>query len=170
MAFLESLDNGVTGLFGQWNLYSTGLVTLLIAIVGYRVVASREPDIHPMLLARQAIPSPVRNEGESPVYRCQAAPHGMPLNSGLNVKEPGASKWSQGKDGDLRDVWKKVIAGTEDGGKGKLLTVLGAHVIEHKLGRWCGGIASIINKTDRSRRRHPADQLDRTAYCGPGWY
>lgn len=149
MAFLESLDNGVTGLFGQWNLYSTGLVTLLIAVVSYRVVTSREPDIHPMLLARQAVPSPVRNEGESPVYRCQAAPHGMPLNSGLNVKEPGASKWLQGRDGDLRDVWKKVIAGSADGGKGKLLTVMGSHhVTEHKLGRWYSWLSSIFYQTD----------------------
>lgn len=132
MGVLDAAD----GLIGQWNLYSTGLVTLLIVIVSYRVVSSREPDVHPMLLARQAVPSPVRNEGESPVYRSQAAPHGIPLNSGLNVKDAGASKWSQGRDGDLRDVWRKVVRGTEDGSKGKLFTVLGSHnVTEHKLGK-----------------------------------
>ena len=132
MGLLDAAD----GLIGQWNLYSTGLVTLLLVVVSYRIVSSREPDVHPMLLARQAVASPVRNEGESPVYRSQAAPHGMPLNSGLNVKEPGAPKWSQGRDGDLRDVWRKVVQGGADGSKGKLLTVLGSHnVIEHKLGR-----------------------------------
>lgn len=132
---LETIDTGVTGLLGQWNGYSTGLVTLLVAIISYRIVSSREPDIHPMLLARQAYPSNVRNEGESAVYRSLSAPHGMPLNSGLNVKDPGASKWSRGRDGDLRDIWRKAATGGEDGAKGKLMTVLGSEkVIEHKMG------------------------------------
>lgn len=73
------------------------------------------------------------------MYRSHSAPHGMPLNTGLNVKDPGASKWSRGRDGDLRDVWRQVLSGTTEpgkpGGKGKLLTVLGEEkVIEHDLG------------------------------------
>ena len=135
MGLLESLDSGVTGLVGQWNGYSTGLVTLLVALITYRIMSSREPDVHPMLLARQAIAATVRNEGESAIYRCQAAPHGMPLNSGLNVKDAGVSKWSRGRDGDLRDIWRKAAAGAEDGARGRLLTVLGSeNVLEHKLG------------------------------------
>ncbi|KAF5007684.1 hypothetical protein FDECE_6020 [Fusarium decemcellulare] len=134
MGVFDSLDSGVTDLVGQWNVYSTGLVTLLFALVSYRVIATRDPDVHPMLLARQAVPSSVRNEGESPVYRSQAAPHGMPLNSGLNVKDPGASKWSRGRDGDLRDVWRKAAKGSDDGAKGRILTVLGSqNVVDHKL-------------------------------------
>ncbi|KAM5342484.1 hypothetical protein ACJ41O_013450 [Fusarium nematophilum] len=134
MGVFDSLDAGVTGLFGQWNVYSTGLVTVLLALVSYRVVSTRDPDVHPMLLARQAVPSSVRNEGESPIYRSQAAPHGMPLNSGLNVKDPGASKWSRGRDGDLRDVWRKAAQGGEGGATGRLLTVLGSqNVVDHKL-------------------------------------
>jgi len=137
MGLLESLDSGVTGLVGQWNAYSTGLVTLLVAVVTYRIMSAREPDVHPMLLARQTIPATVRNEGESAVYRSQAAPHGMPLNGGLNVKDPGASKWSRGRDGDLRDVWRRAASGGEDGAKGKILTVHGSEkVVEHKLGTW----------------------------------
>lgn len=63
----------------------------------------------------------------------------MSLNVGLNVKDPGASKWSRGRDGDLRDVWRQAIRGTTEEGKpsakGKILTVLGEEkVIEHKLG------------------------------------
>ncbi|KAF7543379.1 hypothetical protein G7046_g10011 [Stylonectria norvegica] len=134
MGLLETIDSGLTGLVGQWNLYSTGLVTLLLVIVSYRIIATREPDMHPMLLAKQALPSPVRQEGQSPVYRSQGAPYGMPLNSGLNVKDAGVSKWSRGRDGDLRDIWRKAAAGGEGGAKGKLLTVLGTHnIIEHKL-------------------------------------
>ncbi|KAF6819801.1 AMP-dependent synthetase ligase [Colletotrichum sojae] len=144
MGFFDNLmlqlDEGVSGLFGQWNTYTTGLVTLLVAIVTYRIVSSQDPDTHPMLLARQAQGSPVRQSGESPVYRSHSAPHGMPLNTGLNVKDPGASKWSRGRNGDLRDIWRKAANGpsAEDGnvsgGKGRLLTVLGSeNVIEHKL-------------------------------------
>lgn len=63
----------------------------------------------------------------------------MSLNVGLNVKDPGASKWSRGRDGDLRDIWRQAVKGTSEDGKpsvkGKLLTVLGEEkVIEHKLG------------------------------------
>lgn len=135
MGLLESLDSGITGLVGQWNLYSTALVTVLVAVVSYRMVTLREPDVHPMLLARQAVASPVRHEGESAVYRSQAAPHSMPLNSGLMVKDPGVSKWSRGRNGDLRDVWRKAAGGGEDGAPGKILTVLGSeNVVEHKLG------------------------------------
>ncbi|KAF7532717.1 hypothetical protein G7Z17_g13603 [Cylindrodendrum hubeiense] len=134
MGLIETIDESLSSLAGQWNPYSTGLLTLLFALVSYRVLTTREPDVHPMLLARQAVPSPVRNEGESPVYRSQAAPHGMPLNPGLNVKDAGASKWSRGRDGDLRDVWRKVVQGGDDGANGKLLTVLGKqNVVDHKL-------------------------------------
>lgn len=132
-------DQGVTGLFGQWNAWSSAFATLLVMILSYQVFARRDPDTHPLLLARQAQPSPVRQKGESPVYRSHSAPHGMPLNSGLNVKDPGASKWARGRDGDIRDVWRQAVNGAADEGKpvgtGKILTVLGAEkVIEHKLG------------------------------------
>jgi hypothetical protein len=64
----------------------------------------------------------------------------MPLNSGLNVKESGASRWAQGRDGDLRDIWRKAISGSSESngptGKGRILTVLGTEkIIEHNLGR-----------------------------------
>ncbi|OLN84923.1 Long chain acyl-CoA synthetase 7, peroxisomal 1 [Colletotrichum chlorophyti] len=134
------LDEGVSGLFGQWNTYTTAIVTFLVAIVSYRIFSSQDPDTHPMLLARQAQGSPVRQAGESPVYRSHSSPHGMPLNSGLNVKDPGASKWARGRDGDLRDIWRRAATGAseEDGkphsAKGRLLTVLGSeNVVEHKL-------------------------------------
>ncbi|KAH7166017.1 hypothetical protein EDB81DRAFT_270338 [Dactylonectria macrodidyma] len=134
MGLIDTIDEGLSSLAGQWNPYSTGLLTLLLALVSYRVLSTREPDVHPMLLARQAVPSPVRNDGESPIYRSQAAPHGMPLNAGLNVKDAGASKWARGRDGDLRDVWRKAVLGGDGGAKGRLLTVLGKQVVvDHKL-------------------------------------
>ncbi|PHH78095.1 hypothetical protein CDD80_7388 [Ophiocordyceps camponoti-rufipedis] len=134
MGLLDSIDNGLAGLMGQWNAYSTGLMTALVVVVGYHMVTSREPDVHPLLLVRQSVASTVRNEGESAVYRSQAAPHGMPLNTGLNVKDAGAARWSRGRDGDLRDIWRKAVAGGEKGVKGRIMTVLGAEkVVEHAL-------------------------------------
>ncbi|KAK3327873.1 hypothetical protein B0T19DRAFT_176168 [Cercophora scortea] len=136
---LLTVDQAISDLFGQWNVYTTAIVGLFVGLVAYQISTRRDPDTHPLLLARQAQASPVRHEGESAVYRSQAAPHGMPLNAGLNVKDPGASKWSRGRDGDLRDIWRQAIAGVQDdgpskGATGRILTVLGTeHVTEHAL-------------------------------------
>jgi hypothetical protein len=143
MGFLDTLllrlDESVTGLFGQWNLWTSVIVTVFAGFLTYQIAARQDPDIHPLLLARQSQRSPVRQPGESPVYRSQGAPHGMPLNAGLNVKDPGASKWSRGRDGDLRDIWRQAVAGVQEAGPtkgqtGRIMTVLGTDkVVEHHL-------------------------------------
>jgi acyl-CoA synthetase (AMP-forming)/AMP-acid ligase II len=136
---LLRLDESVTGLFGQWNLWTSAIFTVLAGFLTYQLTTRQDPDTHPFLLARQAQGSPVRQPGESPVYRSQGSPHGMPLNASLNVKDPGASKWSRGRDGDLRDIWRQAIAGVQEdgptkGATGRILTVLGTDkAIEHKL-------------------------------------
>ncbi|KAG5957715.1 hypothetical protein E4U57_001745 [Claviceps arundinis] len=134
MGLLETIDSSITGLFFQWNAYSTALATALVLIITYRITSATEPDIHPLLLARQSLPSAVRHEGESAIYRSQSAPHGMPLNAGLNIKDAGVPKFSRGRDGDLRDIWRKAATGGDAGATGRLLTVLGSeNVIEHKI-------------------------------------
>ncbi|KAG6309169.1 hypothetical protein E4U44_007329 [Claviceps purpurea] len=134
MGLLETIDSSITDLFSQWNAYSTALATALVLIITYRIMSATEPDIHPLLLARQSIPSAVRHEGESAIYRSQSAPHGMPLNAGLNIKDAGVPKFSRGRDGDLRDIWRKAATGGDTGATGRLLTVLGSeNVIEHKI-------------------------------------
>ncbi|KAG6119991.1 hypothetical protein E4U13_007056 [Claviceps humidiphila] len=134
MGLLETIDSSITGLFFQWNAYSTALATALVLIITYRITSATEPDIHPLLLARQSLPSAVRHEGESAIYRSQSAPHGMPLNAGLNIKDAGVPKFSRGRDGDLRDIWRKAATGGDAGATGRLLTVLGSeNVIEHKM-------------------------------------
>lgn len=62
------------------------------------------------------------------------------MKTGLNVKDPDAPKWTAGRDGDLRDVWRRAMAGPvgNDGkptGKpGKVVSVLGKEeVIEFSL-------------------------------------
>jgi hypothetical protein len=129
------LDETLTGVLGQWDIYTTSIFTVLIAFFIYQVATTRDPDTHPMLLARQAQASPVRQEGESAVFRSHSAPHGIPLNTGLGIKDPGDSKWSRGRDGDLRDVWRKYVAGVVDkegkptGEGGGILTVMGSEKI-----------------------------------------
>ncbi|KAK4137659.1 acetyl-CoA synthetase-like protein [Trichocladium antarcticum] len=132
---LVSFDDGVSGLFGQWNLWTSLIVTALAGFLAYHIATRQDPDTHPFLLARQSQAAPVRQPGESPLYRSQGAPHGMPLNPGLNVKDPGASKWARGRDGDLRDIWRQAVAGVQEdgptrGATGRVLTVLGAQNVE----------------------------------------
>lgn len=168
---LNQFDEGLSSLLGQWNGYSTAIATAFVLILTYAIMNRVEPDIHPMLLARQASGSAVRNEGESPVYRGNSAPHSMPLNGGLNVKDAGASKWAPGRDGDLRDVWRRTVSGPpeEDGpkGKGRIMTVLGSEsVIEHNLSMAVSSLVVRSHRTNEThyRRHHPANQPNRTAY------
>ncbi|KAH6850756.1 hypothetical protein B0I37DRAFT_372330 [Chaetomium sp. MPI-CAGE-AT-0009] len=137
---LLHLDESVTRLFGQWNLWTSAIFTVLAGFLTYQLATRQDPDTHPCLLARQAQGSAVRQPGESPVYRAQGSPHGMPLNASLNVKDPGASKWSRGRDGDLRDIWRQAVAGVQEdgptkGATGRIMTVLGTDkAVEHQLG------------------------------------
>lgn len=137
-----TLDETVTSVLGQWDIYTSTIAAVLIGLFAYQIFTSRDPDAHPMLLARQAQASPVRQPGQSSVFRSHSAPHGIPLNSGLNVKDPSDSKWARGKDGDLRDIWRKTISGVIDqqgnatGEIGDIITVLGVeNVIKHELGK-----------------------------------
>ena len=57
-----------------------------------------------------------------------------------DVKDPGAPKWTGGRRGDLRDIWKAAVRGalnedgTISGKQGKIYTVLVKKAIEHSLG------------------------------------
>ncbi|KAL8677181.1 MAG: hypothetical protein Q9186_006357 [Xanthomendoza sp. 1 TL-2023] len=137
---IQKLDAGLEQLFAGWSIYTTLLCIGFVTYLLYPVFFTRDPDTHPLLLARQSSPSYVRQPGESATYRSLETPQGYPLKSGLNVKEPGAQRWAAGKDGDLRDVWRKAIQGpTGDDGKangepGKIFTVMGKDgVTEHDL-------------------------------------
>lgn len=138
---LLKFDETLTSILADWDIYSTSIVAVIVVVFAYQVFTRRDPDVHPMLLERQAQRSPVRNKGESAVYRSQSSPHGMELNTGLNVRDPGINKWARGRDGDLRDIWRRAISGpTGDDGapkaeRGRIMTVLGTEqIIEHNLG------------------------------------
>lgn len=147
---LQQLDSQLEKLLTDWTIYTTIIFLSLVAYLVYPLFFSPEPDTHPLLLARQATASFVRQPGESAVFRSLESPQGYPLRSGLNVKDPGAPKWSSGRDGDIRDVWKQAIAGPVDadgkstGAAGKILTVLGKEeVVEFGLAKLTREINSV---------------------------
>lgn len=136
---LAKIDAFLADILSDWNIYSTLIATAVVIFFGYTLVYAKEPDVHPYLLARQATESPVRQPGESAAFRNLETPYGFPLKSGLNIKDPGAPKYTGGRNGDLRDIWRAAVRGavnkdgTVSGKQGKIYTVLGRNVEEHKL-------------------------------------
>ncbi|KAL8963437.1 MAG: hypothetical protein Q9183_005010 [Haloplaca sp. 2 TL-2023] len=159
---LQQLDSQLDQLFADWNVYTTALVIGIASYLLYPLFFTKDPDTHPFLLARQASPSYVRQNGESAVYRSLETPHGYPLKKGLNVKNPDAPRWAAGKDGDLRDVWKKVVQGpTGEDGKstgepGKIFTVLGKEeTVEHEV----KDVSKEINAIGEYLSQHGANRV-----------
>ena len=138
-SLVEKLDTLVADVLADWNIYTTIVAGIVGAFAVYSLVSSRDPDVHPFLLARQSTAAPIRKQGESATYRCLETPYGLPLRFGLNVKDPGAPKWTGGRRGDLRDIWKTAVRGalnedgTLSGKQGKIYTVLGRKAVEHSL-------------------------------------
>lgn len=131
---LAQLDVFLAGIFAEWNVYSTAIASVITVFIIYNIFSSREPDVHPYLLARQATEAPVRQPGQSAAFRSLEVPHGFPLRSGLNVKDPDAPRWTSGRNGDLRDVWRSAARGTTGenaGQRGKIHSVLGKTTSEH---------------------------------------
>ena len=131
MSLVGQLDAKLSEFLAGWDIYSTLIVTTLCLILVYPLFFSKDPDTHPLLLARQANISPVRQIGESAVYRALEIPYGYPLRTGLNVRDPSAPKWSAGRDGDLRDIWRQAVRGpvrddgSPTGDLAKVMIVLG---------------------------------------------
>lgn len=137
---LSSLDQTISSVLSEWSLTTTVLTLSIVAFLLYPILYPDEPDTHPLLLARQATASPVRKKGESAVYRSPEVPHGYPLKSGLGVKDPSAPRWTTGKDGDIRDIWREVQKGGTAGADGKevprglIMSVFGKQeVVDHDI-------------------------------------
>lgn len=134
-SFIQQLDQGLEKLLADWSIFTTIISVSLVAYLLYPVFFRRDPDTYPLLLSRQSNFSPVRQPGESAIYRAPDIPYGYPLRSGLNVKDPGVPKWQSGRDGDIRDVWKQAIKGPVDsegnpsGVPGKIVTILGKEAV-----------------------------------------
>ncbi|KAH7067859.1 hypothetical protein FB567DRAFT_541365 [Paraphoma chrysanthemicola] len=137
---LEQLDGAISSLLDGWNVYTTLITFGILGFVGWVIYDSADADTHPLLLARQAQASYVRQPGESAIFRSPETPHGYPLRTGLAVKPAGAPMYSAGKDGDLRDIWKRVTGeiplerGATSSGTSTIMTVYGKEgVSEHKI-------------------------------------
>lgn len=140
MNFAAPLESFVTQFLSSWDIVSTAIAALLVLVFAYPIVYGKEPDTHPFLLSKQATASPIRQEGESAVYRSTDIPYGYPLKSGLAIKDPGSSKWTSGRDGDLRDIWRRAATGTRTddgtatGSPAQLKTILGIErIIDHDI-------------------------------------
>ena len=74
------------------------------------------------------------------MYRSTEVPHGYALKTGLSVRPPGAPKWTAGKDGDLRDIWRE--AANSSSTTAKILSVRGNDSpVEHDFGH----LSKVIN-------------------------
>ena len=134
VSILQRLDSQLEQFLSSWNIYTTLLAIILVSYLIYPLFFTPDPDTHPLLLARQATASPVRQPGESAIYRALDSPHGYPLRSGLNVKDPDAPKWAAGRDGDLRDIWKQALKGKAEGDAEtlRIISVVGRHTVDRK--------------------------------------
>lgn len=147
---LAQIDAAIAAFFGSANAETWFFASVLVAVLIWPIVMGKDPDIHPFLLARQSQQSAVRQPGESAVFRANEVPIGYPLRKGLGVKDPGAPAWSPGRDGDLRDVWRRAVEGAVDekgvslGQRGKFLTILGKeNVVKQEFGEVARAIHSI---------------------------
>ena len=113
-SILQQLDAQLESILAGWNIYTVIIAVVLGVYLVSPLLLYVEPDVHPLLLARQSSPSYVRQPKESAVYRSLETPHGYPLKSGLSVKDAGQPKWASGRDGDLRDVWRRAVSGPVD--------------------------------------------------------
>lgn len=162
-SILQQLDSQLEKILADWSIYTTLIALVLALYLISPLFFYTEPDVHPLLLARQSSASHVRQPKESAVFRSLETPHGYPLKSGLNVKDAGQPKWTSGRDGDLRDVWKRAASGPVDAdGKptgektGKIITTYGKEeVIEYSLEK----LSSEINAVGQHMRAHGGNRV-----------
>lgn len=161
VGYAEYLDAQISTVLSSWNIYTTALAIIVGATVLYPILFSRDPDIHPFLLSRQARVSPVRSQNESALYRCLEVPHGYPLKAGLDIKDNAEPKWKPGRNGTLLDIWQCVKDGDADGRKGKIISSFGTDdTSEHDIDEITGEINIMGQYLVR-------DSLTRVAICLP---
>ena len=72
----ERLDSIIANVFSGWNIYSSVLTFGIFGFIAWVIFDTQDADTHPLLLARQAVASYVRQPGESAIYRSPETPRG----------------------------------------------------------------------------------------------
>jgi hypothetical protein len=73
---LEQLDATISAILAGWDIYTTLIAFTIVGFLAWIIYDSADADTHPLLLARQAVASYVRQPGESAVFRSPETPHG----------------------------------------------------------------------------------------------
>lgn len=73
---VQQIDEAIAGLLSGWNVYTTVIAFSLVGFLGWIIYDNADADTHPLLLARQAQASYVRQPGESAIFRSPETPHG----------------------------------------------------------------------------------------------
>lgn len=73
---LEQLDGSISAVLEGWNIYTTLIAAGILGFIGWIIYDTADADTHPLLLARQAQASYVRQPGESAIFRSPETPHG----------------------------------------------------------------------------------------------
>jgi hypothetical protein len=163
--FLDAIDEVLTRLLSQWDVYTTVIALTLTALVAHTIITYQDPDVHPFILLRQSSASRVRKEGESAVYRASDLPEGVPLRSGLNVRSSTDPPYTAGRNGDIRDIWRRVtgevpLRGVQESPNQKIMSVFGReHISEHNISELSKEIAVIGNYIMKSGGRRVAVYL-----------
>ena len=78
---LEQLDGSISDILAAWNIYTTLIAFSIVGFLAFVIYDSADADTHPLLLARQAVASYVRQPGESAIFRSPETPHGCMYTS-----------------------------------------------------------------------------------------
>jgi acyl-CoA synthetase (AMP-forming)/AMP-acid ligase II len=139
---VSKLDKFLGEVLSSYNVWTAVIAGAVVALLAVAFITSKDPDIHPLLLAHAASPDRVRQPGESAVYRSHDVANGYPLRTGLDVKYPGDKTYSPGRDGTVKDIWDRFIGASSvqvketdvaDRISPRLSTILGKELIEHDL-------------------------------------
>ncbi|CAI6305793.1 unnamed protein product [Periconia digitata] len=158
---IDQLDSLIGDLLAGSNVYTYGLLAAIVGWIGWTIFDIQDADTHPLLLARQAQASYVRNHGESAAFRSPETPHGYALRSGLGVKPPGAPMYTAGRDGDLRDIWRRVIGeiplerGQSSSGTANIISVFGKDITDHSI----ADVTKEINVIGKHLQDHGAKRV-----------
>lgn len=88
----------------SWLRWTVLIALTWLALYCYNQYVLHQRDIHEIALNQQANISTSRKETETAVYRNNQTPHGMPLLTGLSIRNGFRLR-----NGNLRDIWSVVM-------------------------------------------------------------